>query len=111
MSQASTRCAISGRSRHRGSLRTLLGPGQTTSFQITVSGWLGIGDSGHDVPSAIAALPAGRVVCVHGRDEEDGACTSASLKGVTDVETAGGHHFDGDYPGLARKILSLSRLT
>lgn len=88
----------------------LLGPGQSTSFQITVSGWLGIGDSGNDVPPAIAALPAGRVICVHGRDEKDSACTNAALTGVTGLETAGGHHFDGDYEGLARKLLDLSGL-
>lgn len=88
----------------------LLGPGQTTSFQITVAGWLGIGGDGYDIPPTIAALPAGRVICVHGREEKESACTSAALKGVTDVETDGGHHFDGDYEALARKILTLSDL-
>ena len=83
----------------------LMGPGLTTSFQVTVSGWLGIGESGYDVAQAIAALPAERVICVYGKEEKDSACTDPSLQKVAHVETEGGHHFDGDYTAIARKFL------
>ncbi len=75
----------------------------TTSFQVTISGWLGIDDSGYDVPKAITALPriarsastaGGGSFCLH----DPGA---GSLKRV---ETTGGHHFDGDYDGLAARL-------
>lgn len=83
----------------------LLAPGQSTSFQITVSGWLGIAHSGYDIPPAIAALPAGRVICVYGKDETDSACLDPSLRAVTKIATDGGHHFDGNYPAIAQRFL------
>lgn len=83
----------------------LLAPGQTTSFQITISGWLGIDDSGYHVPAAIAALPADRVICIYGKDDDDSACTDPSVKKTTVLTTDGGHHFDGDYTRIAQKFL------
>jgi len=83
----------------------LMAPGQSTSFQVTISGWLGIDDSGYDIPKAIAALPAGRVVCVYGAEETDTACLDPALKGVAKVETEGGHHFDGNYQAIAHRFI------
>lgn len=83
----------------------LMAPSFSTSFQVTISGWLGIDDSGYPIPPAIAALPPERVICVYGKDEDDSACTDPAVKGVTTIETDGGHHFDGDYAGLARQFL------
>ena len=82
-----------------------MAPGLTTSFQVTVSGWLDIDDSGYNIPKAISALPAGQVICIYGEEEHDSACANPSLKAVTIVKTKGGHHFDGDYTGLAQKFL------
>lgn len=84
----------------------LLAPGKSTSFQITISGWLGIDDTGYSVVPAIAALPPDRVVCVYGKEDEDSACADTSLRGTTVVKTSGGHHFDGNYTGLAKRFLS-----
>jgi type IV secretory pathway VirJ component len=83
----------------------LMGPGLTTSFQVTISGWLGIDNSGYDIPAAIASLPVERVICVYGKEEEDSACTSPALKSLTKMETDGGHHFDGNYTGIAQRFL------
>ncbi len=83
----------------------LMAPGLSTSFQVTISGWLGIDDSGYDIPPAIARLPAAKVVCVYGREETDTACLDPALKGATIVATEGGHHFDGDYETLAQRFL------
>lgn len=96
--------------RDRTRLIALLAPGMTTSFQVTIAGWLGIDDSGYDVPKAIAALPDDRTVCVHGREEEGSACTVRALAALKRIETAGGHHFDGDYDGLAAGLLADARL-
>ena len=86
-------------------LLALMAPGLTTSFQVTIEGWLDIDDSGYDIVRAIAALPADRVVCIYGEDEDDSACPDPSLKAVTQVKTSGGHHFDGDYEALGQQFL------
>jgi len=96
--------------RERTRLIALLGPGKTTSFQVTISGWLGVDESGHDVPGAIAALPPDLVLCFYGKADGENGCNDPRLKGVSLVETDGGHHFDGDYIGLARKILNRAAL-
>lgn len=83
----------------------LMAPGQTTSFQVTVAGWLGIDDSGYAIVPAITALPAGRVICVYGKDEDDTACIDPKLAGVEKLETEGGHHFDGNYTAIAQRFL------
>ena len=89
----------------RTKLLALMAPGLTTSFQVTIEGWLDIDDSGYEIVPAIAALPADRVVCVYGEDEDDSACPDPSLKAVTQVKTTGGHHFDGDYEALGQQFL------
>ena len=39
-------------------------------------------------------------------DEVDSTpCTDASIAGLEILQTSGGHHFDGDYVGIGRKIL------
>lgn len=83
----------------------LLAPGKTTSFQVTISGWLGIDDSGYTITPAIAALPADRVICVYGEEDDDSACPDRSLGKTTTIKTSGGHHFDGNYTGIARRFL------
>lgn len=84
----------------------LMAPGQHTSFQVTVSGWLGIDDSGYDIVPAIASLPANRVICVYGKEEDDAACPDPVLKHLTTIVTDGGHHFDGDYEAIAQRFLA-----
>lgn len=83
----------------------LLAPGKTTSFQVTISGWLGIDDSGYTITPAIAALPADRVICVYGEEDDDSACADHSLGKTTIVKTSGGHHFDGNYTAIAERFL------
>lgn len=83
----------------------LLAPGPSTSFQITIGGWLGINDTGYDVTPAIAKLPPETVVCVYGEEDDDSACADRSVSKATIVKTTGGHHFDGDYVGIAKRFL------
>lgn len=88
----------------------LLSPSQTASFQVTVTGWLGVDDGGYDVPGAIATLPKEKVVCIYGENETDSGCTNPALQGVETIKTGGGHHFDGNYQALAEKLLTAARL-
>lgn len=91
--------------RPRTRMIALLAPGPETSFQISVSGWLGIGKGTFKVVPAIAAMPADRVVCVYGSKEAESPCTDPSLSAITLIKTEGGHHFDGDYLGIGVRLL------
>jgi type IV secretory pathway VirJ component len=93
----------------RTKLIALMAPGQTTSFQVTISGWLGIDNSGYRIVPAIAALPAASVMCVYGEDEDDSACPDPALKDMTVIKTSGGHHFDGNYEALGQQFLDRMR--
>ena len=54
----------------------------------------------------IAKLDPALVQCFYGADEEDTACTAPEFDRAERIETAGGHHFDGDYAALAEKIMA-----
>ena len=85
---------------------SLLAPGATADWEITVSGWLGSASSAATpTDPEIAALPAGLVQCIHGDEETDSACPGVDPSKVEVISTKGGHHFDGDYPGIAQHIL------
>ena len=92
--------------RDRTRLIGLLAPSPSTSFQVTVGGWLGINSTGYDVPTAIAALPADRTICVSGEEEENTACNDPRLASFGKIRTTGGHHFDGDYDALAARLMT-----
>jgi type IV secretory pathway VirJ component len=84
----------------------LLAPSLSTSFQVTISGWLGIDDTENEVAPAIAALPADKVMCIYGEDDADEtACTDVTVPKSTVIQITGGHHFDGDYTAIARRFL------
>ena len=44
-----------------------------------------------------------------GDEEEDTLCRDPALAGAEIIRTSGGHHFDGDYQALARRILDGAR--
>jgi type IV secretory pathway VirJ component len=94
-------------------LIVLLGLEPTADFEISVAGWLGVASSSDvAVRPHLSALPAGKTMCIYGKDEvadEGTACVFQELSGATLVERPGGHHFDGDYGDIARMILD--RLT
>jgi type IV secretory pathway VirJ component len=46
------------------------------------------------------------VLCIYGADEDDSLCPKLDPKRVSIVKVKGGHHFDGDYAGLAKLILA-----
>ncbi|MEQ3556554.1 virulence factor family protein [Brucella melitensis] len=86
----------------------LLGVETTTTFQVSIEGWLGMnGDK--DVVSAITSIPLDRVVCVYGQEEDDTACTADELKGMDTIKLPGGHHFDENYEPIAAALLDKMR--
>lgn len=91
--------------RDRIRLVALLAPSLETGFQVSVAGWLGMSGGSNAVVPAIAAMPADKVLCIHGADEKDAACTNPALADVKTIMTKGGHHFDGDYEALGKRVL------
>ncbi len=86
---------------------SLLGFADRADFEITMTGWLGAPPSADALPVApeLAHIPPGMIQCFYGADEEDSDCPSLA-KGAEIVKKQGGHHFDGDYAGLAQDILA-----
>lgn len=83
----------------------LLAFARSGSFEIEVQGWLG--SAGKEAPTGpeMARLPASKVVCIYGVDESDeSGCTDHTAVGER-VELPGGHHFDEDYPALAKRLI------
>lgn len=85
----------------------LLGLAGDAQWEITVTGWLGgaASDTTPTLPAA-EALPPALVQCFFGKDEDDTVCPKLAASGIEVIETAGGHHFDGDYAALAHRILA-----
>lgn len=96
--------------RDRTKVLGLLAPGRTTSFQVTIAGWLGIDDSGYDIPAAISKLPKPLVLCIYGKGDSDSSCPDPMLEDFSPIATEGGHHFDGDYVAIAETILERAGL-
>jgi type IV secretory pathway VirJ component len=92
----------------RGKIRqiSLLAPGTAADFEIHVSGWLGGSPHGDALPIApeLQRLDPRLLQCFYGADDKDeSACVLLSHAEV--IETEGGHHFDGDYAALTRRIV------
>lgn len=89
-------------------LITLLGLSKTADFEIHVSGWLGASPAADALPLApeLQRLDPHLVQCFYGADEKDETgCTDEALANAQVFVTEGGHHFDGDYPALAQRII------
>ena len=86
---------------------SLLGLEPRAEFQVKLSGWFG-GEPGSDAPQVLPEIlrqSPGLFQCFYGEEEEDTLCRAPELRSAEIIRTRGGHHFDGDYPALAEKIL------
>lgn len=90
-------------------LLTLVALGKQADFEIHVSGWLGQKSHGQDLTSDLLKIPAGKLLCIYGKEEQtETACTSLqNSQDASILELPGGHHFDEDYPKLTGKILGV----
>ena len=87
---------------------SLLGFENAADFEISLMGWLGAPPTKYALPTepALASIDPAMIQCFYGKDESDSLCPALAAKHeVTVIETAGGHHFDGDYDALAERIL------
>jgi type IV secretory pathway VirJ component len=83
----------------------LLAFARSGSFEIEVEGWLG--NAGKEAPTGpeMAKMPSDKVLCVYGEEEVDeSGCTDKTAVGEA-LKLPGGHHFDEDYPALAKRMI------
>lgn len=91
----------------------LLGLATNANFTVRIGGWLGwSAGSAYPIKPQLARIPAQKILCVYGQDEDEDATLCPSLRGTgVEVRMApGGHHFEtgqvagwitGPAPGVA----------
>ncbi|RYZ42735.1 MAG: virulence factor family protein [Myxococcaceae bacterium] len=94
----------------RGRLRllALFAPGKEAEFEVHVTDLFGgKGRPTHPVLPDVQALKGTPVLCLYGDEElADSLCPSlADVPGARAEMLKGGHHFDGDYASIARRVL------
>jgi len=87
-------------------LAAVLGISAHALFEFHLSSWVSDSDSGPATLPELERLHDLRLLCIYGSDEDDSPCTKLRGTGAVVVELQGGHHFDGDYAGLARRIMA-----
>jgi type IV secretory pathway VirJ component len=87
-------------------LTALLGMSEHALFEFHVSSWISEDNSGPATLPEVDKILGTPVVCIYGEDDHDSLCPKLDPKKVHVVKLKGGHHFNGDYAGLAREILA-----
>ncbi|MBS1223252.1 MAG: hypothetical protein H6R23_2872 [Proteobacteria bacterium] len=93
--------------RDRVDLIALLGPSDYASFEFNLTDWISDKPDAADQPvrPELEKLGSLKRLCIYGADETDAACPKLAELGVKTEKMPGDHHFDDDYPGVARRIL------
>ncbi|AJC23139.2 hypothetical protein RO07_07290 [Pandoraea pulmonicola] len=91
--------------RDRVALLVLMGLGQKADFEFRMTNWVMSSQNGLPIRPEVERLPDGLAMCVYGADEDDSNCPGLDPRRVQLVKMPGGHHFDGNYAGLADAIL------
>jgi type IV secretory pathway VirJ component len=92
--------------RARVALAALLGMSEHALFEFHVSNWLSSDNSGPPTLPEVNRIAGTPVLCIYGEDEHDSLCPKLDPHKVRVVKLKGGHHFNGDYAGLAQEILA-----
>jgi type IV secretory pathway VirJ component len=87
-------------------LTAILGMSEHALFEFHVSSWISDSNSGPATLPEVNRITGMPVLCIYGEDEHDSLCPKLDAKKIIVVKVKGGHHFDGDYAGLADEILS-----
>jgi len=87
----------------------LLSLSTSAVFEFHLQNWLGGSDDQVPVAPEVAKMKGMRALCVYGEDDEESMCIQPEAKALQSIKLPGGHHFDGDYPSLARLILARAR--
>jgi type IV secretory pathway VirJ component len=87
-------------------LTVLMGMSEHAVFEFHVSNWISDDNSGPATRPEVERMGATPVLCIYGEGDNDSLCPKLDPGKARIVEMKGGHHFDGDYAGLAREILA-----
>ena len=91
-------------------LVVLLGLAERAQFEFHLSSWVGSSSGGLPTRPEVARLQSVAsnppLLCVWGEEDEDAICGTLTGPRLTTLKLPGGHHFDGDYEALARKLLA-----
>jgi type IV secretory pathway VirJ component len=87
-------------------LTAILGMSEHALFEFHVSSWISDDASGPLTLPEVNRLTGMPVLCIYGEDEHDSLCPKLDPLKFKVVKLKGGHHFDGDYAGLANEILN-----
>jgi type IV secretory pathway VirJ component len=90
----------------RVALAAVMGMSAHAVFEFHLTNWVSDDNSGLATLPEINRIAGVPVLCIYGTDENDSLCPRLDPKKFTVVKLKGGHHFDGDYAGLARQILA-----
>jgi type IV secretory pathway VirJ component len=91
------------------SLMAILGMSEHALFEFHVSSWIADDNSGPATLPEVNRVAGMPVLCIYGEDEHDSLCPKLDPKKFTVVKVKGGHHFDGNYAGLAESILAAAK--
>lgn len=85
---------------------SLLALSHQVDYEVSVSGWLGVGGAGAGDPlDDIARMDPAILQCIYGKDDDEDACSALAGSKIETVALEGGHHFDGNYAELAKRIV------
>jgi type IV secretory pathway VirJ component len=87
-------------------LAAILGMSEHALFEFHVANWISDSDAGPATLPEVDKIRDIPLLCVYGADESDSLCPKLDATRFKIVKMKGGHHFDGDYAGLAREILN-----
>jgi type IV secretory pathway VirJ component len=92
----------------RVALVALIGPGRKAAFEFHLLDWVASGQGKDALPllPEIGRLAGTPLLCLDAEGEQDSLCPTLGPGQGKVVTLKGGHHFGGDYAGIARLILS-----
>jgi type IV secretory pathway VirJ component len=92
--------------RGRIALAVLMGMSEHAVFEFHVSNWISNDNSGPATLPEVNRITGIPVLCIYGDGDNESLCPKLDANKVQIVKLPGGHHFNGDYAGLARAILA-----
>ncbi|MGD0504178.1 MAG: AcvB/VirJ family lysyl-phosphatidylglycerol hydrolase [Steroidobacteraceae bacterium] len=92
--------------RARVALAVLMGMSEHALFEFHVSSWIANDTRGPLTLPEVSRIVGIPVSCIYGDGDKDSLCPKLDPTKIRVVKLPGGHHFNGDYAGLARVILA-----
>jgi type IV secretory pathway VirJ component len=91
------------------SLAAVMGMSEHALFEFHLTSWVRDDNSGPETMPEMNRITGMPVLCIYGDEESDSLCPKLSPAKIKIVKLTGGHHFNGDYAGLAQQILSAAK--